>query len=327
MTVSQAWSNEVFRVSTVTGAFAIKLFPPCLSTHRREQLTAGIEFEASVLPAGLVTMPRPVTVDEHWLIEVDTPRGVRFARCHEWVTGTPVTDRLDADLVRAAGRYLGVIHAMDRAGGDTSQLPRFDHARWERAVHGAVQCSLSWADRLADLTPLVRHLAAGLDVLRGQRRPMRLSHRDYDPKNTVIDASGRLVITDWDSAGPVLTATELVVAATSFGVTDADVRGFVQAYRRAGGNATPADQLALTAEVTDLDWLLRNIEACLVGDPDHTQEQHQTAADLIAALPAHIAALQGWADRSPQSTADYAAAFAPDGTSQRSRWCIGGRSV
>lgn len=104
----------------------------------------------------------------------------------------------------------------------------------------------------------------------------------------------RLIITDWDYAGPVLPDVELIVAATSFANNDADVHAFVGAYREAGGDAAAADPLALTAEAADLDWLLRNVEACLSDDPVTAHDQYVTAGALISSLPADVAALLAW---------------------------------
>ena len=167
----------------------------------------------------------------------------------------------------------------------------------DRDVQTAHAHRLGWADQLAALTPLVSRLAADLDDLRQQRRPMRISHRDYDPKNAVVGTTGQLVITDWDYAGPVLPDVELLVAATSFADTDrrGDIRRRVPCRRR--GRARP-DSLAMTAEAADLDWLLRNVEACATGaDPADTRVQYATAAHLIAALPTSVATVRSWSDQ------------------------------
>lgn len=298
--VGQAWSNEVWRIRTASGLYAVKLFPPSMSTTRRRQLDAGMAFEESVLQTGLVPVPQPVAATDDWLIEVQTPSGPRLARCHTWVPGTPALRPLNVDLIRTAGRYLAFLHGMGWHGGDTSQLPAFDTDRWQQAVQAAVRQRLDWADQLANLTPLISGLTADLDVLRNQRRPMRISHHDYDPKNAVIDVNERLVITDWDYAGPVLPNAELIVAATSFASTVADVQAFVGAYREAGGDAAAADSLALTSEAADLDWLLRNVEACLIDDPVTAHDQYVTAGTLIASFPADVATLFAWPNRLAQ---------------------------
>ena len=54
----------------------------------------------------------------------------------------------------------------------------------------------------------------------------------------------------------------------------------------------------MTAEVSDLDWLLRNVEACVTGaDSVGTREQYDTAADLIAAFPTGLVTLRAWPER------------------------------
>jgi Ser/Thr protein kinase RdoA (MazF antagonist) len=295
--VSQAFSNEVFRVQTTTGTYALKLYASALPSNRRLQLAAGMSFERSVLKTGLVPMPRPVAAGEDWLIEVDTPSGPRPARCHEWVPGAPAVRPLRPEVIRVAGRHLGVLHAMECPGGDTSQLPPLDVDRWGAATRDSTQHKLGWADQLTSLTPLIEDLAADLEILRKQCRPMRISHRDYDPKNAVIAPAGQLVITDWDYAGPVLPDVELVVAATSFASNESDVMNFISGYRDSGGDATVSDPLAVTAELADLDWLLHNVEACVKGEPASTAAQYSTAADLIMSFRPGVAALRAWSER------------------------------
>ncbi|HEY5978619.1 MAG TPA: aminoglycoside phosphotransferase family protein [Microlunatus sp.] len=294
--VGQAWSNEVWQIRTVEGAYAIKLFPP-LSAPRRQELEAGQRFEKLVLEAGIVPLPRPVASPAGWLVEVRSRTGLRLARCHEWMHGVATATPLGDEVVAAAGRYLGSLHALKQPGGDSSQLATLDRARWDRAVQLARAQDLGWAEGLADLAPLVDDLAVDLDVLRDQRRPMLISHRDYDPKNSLIDTSGRLVITDWDYAGPVLPGVELIVGAASFATTDRQVVAFVESYCAVAGDLPHADPLAMTAEVSDLDWLLRNVDACVRGDLGPGSAQYTTAESLISSLPHDVAIAHSWPRR------------------------------
>lgn len=302
--VNEAWSNEVYRLRTRTGDHAVKLFAAGLDSERLGRLRRGMAFEAAVLGSGAVPMARPVPVEGagSWLAEVDTPAGRRLARCHAWVAGTPATVVAPtAQLVRDVGRSLGVLHALGRPGGDTSGLPPPDLDRWNRAVQGALDAGLDWSTELAELTPLVEELAEQVAELRGQRRPMLVSHRDLDPKNAVVQADGRVALTDWDYAGPVLPDVELVTAATSFAGPDVreDLVGeFVRAYRAAGGTARPTDSLATVAESADTDWLLRNVEARVRADSDEDLEtRDRFSRELIASFAADVADLRTWSDR------------------------------
>ncbi len=126
---------------------------------------------------------------------------------------------------------------------------------------------------------------------------MRISHRDFDPKNAIIDDTGRLVVADWDFAGPVLPDVELVTAGTSFAQSEEQLRSFTDAYRRAGGDAEPADDLALSVELADLDWLLRNVEAVVSKRCGPTSTEFRTASELIGSFAAEAGNLRSWSLR------------------------------
>ncbi|GAB3420059.1 phosphotransferase family protein [Flindersiella endophytica] len=301
--VQEAWSNEVVRVRTAERTYALKLFPSGFTADRLTTLREAMAFEAAVLESGLVPMPQPVAADGGWLAEIPTEAEIRLARCHEWVTGTPASAaQRGAEWIRQAGRILGVLHAMHVPGGDSSQLRGPDRERWNRAVSDAARAGFAWAGRLAALTPVVDDLASQVEQVRAERRPMRFSHRDFDPKNAVVLSGDRIAVTDWDYAGPVLPDVELVVAAMSFANPDdpdGSARAFVSAYRAAGGDAEPSDPLGLAVETADIDWLLRNVEACVRADAnaDDLPARHETVDHLIDDYRAAPADLRAWADR------------------------------
>lgn len=301
--VDEAWSNDVYRVRTTGADYAVKLFPAGLTADRLAMLSDAMAFEAAVLDSGLVPMPRPVSADDDsWLAEIPTEAGIRLARCHEWVAGTPASRAPHRpEWIRQAGHTLGVLHAMHVPGGDSSQLRVPDRDRWQRAVSAAGRAGFGWADRLAALTPVVDGLAGQVEQVRAERRPMHVSHRDFDPKNAVVLGDDRIAVTDWDYAGPVLPGVELVVGAMSFadpGDSAGSLRAFVSAYRDAGGDADPSDPLGLAVEAADVDWLLRNVEACVRADSgDDLGERHRTVEQLVTSYGNGTAELAAWARR------------------------------
>lgn len=304
--LDEAWSNYVFSVRTESGRYAVKLF----RHDPGAGLRSAMPVEAIALGTGSVPMAKPVATSDtgSWLAELETDEGRWWARCHEWVDGTPSsTLEPTVEKVRDVGRSVGILHALHLDGGDTAQLPSVDRARWQRNVSAATAAGVAWAAELAALTPLVDDLATRLSRLRGERRPMRLSHRDLDPKNAVVRPDGRVAITDWDYAGPVVPGVELVVAAMSFsGGRNADrglVEEFVAAYRSSGGDAPPPDTLAMTTEaaIESLSWLLLNVERCL--DPatgDDFEGRHGLTYELIASFGANVDALVAIAHRVAQ---------------------------
>lgn len=307
--VDEAWSNDVLAIDASSGHYAVKLFTRDLGNALR----TGTAVEAAALATGQIPMPVPVAAapnrpgnesshrPDTWLTELDLPNGRRWARCHHWVDGVPAS-RVGAtrEIARAVGRSLGILHSLRMPGGDTAQLEGVDLDRWRRTVAAAAGAGIAWAPGLAALTPLVEEQAAWIIELRTLRRPMRMSHRDVDPKNAVRRADGSVALTDWDYAGPLLAEVELVVAAVSFagGLLDADerlVREFVTAYRSVGGDAGAADSLAMCVEsVGDVEWLLRNVEACITPTLDIADRQ-RLATELIDTFPRRWHALTRWA--------------------------------
>ena len=56
----EAWSNEVVRVTTESGTYAVKLFTADLTDAQVEQVRRSTDVEATVLQTGKVPMPEPV---------------------------------------------------------------------------------------------------------------------------------------------------------------------------------------------------------------------------------------------------------------------------
>jgi Ser/Thr protein kinase RdoA (MazF antagonist) len=306
---TEAWSNEVVRVATDSGTYVVKLFAADLPAEQLAQLRRGTEVEATVLDTGEVSMPEPVPQPSSgdWLAEV-APAGLdapaRLARVHRWVDGEPASNvEPSVPIVRDVGHSLGVLHALRLPGGDTSALRPVDLDRWHHAVGRARAADAPWAEGLTASSALVEELATRVEQLRAERRPMRISHGDLDPKNAVVRPDGRVALADWDSAGPVLPDVELVVAATSFAGVSPDVdeallAEFVSAYRAAGGDAGAPDTIALAAECGDVDWLLRNVEGTLREEPGDDDELRQRLAPaLVGSFAAQVAAMERWADQ------------------------------
>lgn len=300
VSVDEAWSNQVLRIATRSGRYAVKVF----TGVARDALETGCSVEASVGAMGRIPIPTPVAAaDGSWIVEVDTDQP-RLLRCHRWVDSTPCSSMPPSAAIAAdVGRSLGFLHALRLDGGDSSQLPPVELDRWDSAVARASHANVAWAQRVADLAPLVGELASHVQELREARLPMRLSHDDLDPKNAVVRPDGSVVITDWDYAGPVLPDLELVVAAVSFagGVASANpdlVRTFVHAYRDAGGDATDVDPQRTAIEAGRIDWILRNIDAALrPASVEETTTRNQAVHNLLTSFADNVAQLRTWATR------------------------------
>lgn len=209
--------NEVWRLDTVTGAYAVKRLSPLTDV---DQLEAAVVIERAARDAG-VPMPEP-------LKEPDT--GLHLARIdgvvvrvHRWMDGRPPSmGDLTPSLARQAGSLLATVHTAGAFGA----APTADTS--EPAVPGF----------LADLREATRRPGAvGTAVA---------SHGDLHPKNALLRPTGELAFIDWDTARTYVAEQEAVGLAIdwSAGVDGSiDPERFdaaVEGYRTAGGVAIPA---------------------------------------------------------------------------------------
>lgn len=265
--VPEAWSNEMYAVVTPSGSYAVKVLSAPVPD-------AALACERTVLATGRVPMAEPV---RPWLHRLSTGR---YVRCHRWVAGTPASGvAVSAELARDIGRTVGIIHGLRIPGGDSGSLPMPDRDRWVTAM----QAQWVFDSQLRGLIEPTLAAWRDLELLREARVPLIHSHRDLDPKNAVIRADGRIALMDWDYAGPVVAAGELVEAAYSFcGLDEELLNEFVGSYVDAAGPVRHVSPLDTAAQKADVDWLLRNVERCWSADPTERALGERFAAELIA---------------------------------------------
>jgi hypothetical protein len=200
-------SNELWRVTTGRGAYAVKRM---VTNAGRPgfvgNVEAAYEIEKRAWAAG-VAMPEPVP-------DPATGRALALVagsliRVHRWIDGTAA-----AGPPAEATALLSTIHdaGQPRRGGVPE--PPWNGDRWGPEIGGL-------ARRVAGAPGRVRVVD---------------SHRDLDPKNTLRRTDGVLLALDWDAAGPVCAVQEAVAVALDFSGGEAGAFG---AALRAYGNGLP----------------------------------------------------------------------------------------
>ncbi len=256
--VTGGLSNELWRLETDRGAFAVKrMIVNADQPSFVDNVEAAFTVERRAWAAG-VAMPEPVADPStgRALARID---GVLF-RVHRWVDG----DSGGGSAVDAAG-LLATIHG---AG----------HAQWAPAPEAG------WAaDRWdAALVRLAHRVGSG---------PERLlvvdSHRDLDRKNTLRRADGVLMAVDWDAAGPVAAVHEAVGVALDW--SDAEPVPFaeaIHAYTRVGGVVIPTEP-----------WIFAGWVAAQGGWLDYNAAQRRDSALGAAEMTGTLARLHKVAAR------------------------------
>jgi hypothetical protein len=224
-------SNELWRLDTEQGAFAVKrMVANAARPGFAANVEAAFEVERRAFTAG-VPMPEPIPdpATGRALVRIDGD----LVRVHRWTDGRP-GDGTPAE----AAELLAAIHA---AGA----------RRWAAAAPPAtVRPAERWG---SDVAGLARRVEGG-----GPARALVVdSHGDLDRKNTLRGTGGRLLAVDWDAAGPVAAVHEAVGVALDW--SDAGPGAFAEAvgaYRRSSGVAVPPEPWVFAGWVAaQLGWL------------------------------------------------------------------------
>ena len=115
------------------------------------------------------------------------------------------------DTAGQVGELLGILQGLAiTASGPVdawyTQAPR--PGIWGHAGGPASSAGATWSSKLASASPLILDLTA-LAVPVPQRRPI-VCHRDFTPDNVLPRApDGKLVVLDWENAGPPHAEREL----------------------------------------------------------------------------------------------------------------------
>jgi Ser/Thr protein kinase RdoA (MazF antagonist) len=257
------------------------------SVRREAALTA--EFAA----AG-VRLPGSVPArDGRFLVRLATDLGGRWLRLYQWVDGVPA-DPADPGVAAGVGDLLGRLHVRAQAcahaygpppGGrpdpwyDTVPGP----ATWDRLARAALRQDAAWGPALASRISRLRELAALVTPVPGDR--IIICHRDLHPDNVLVDASGELVLLDWDDIGEACPDRELARLLAEWHVRDgvadaAAVTRTLTAYRAAGGAGLLRDERSFGMLIASRLNFLR-AQARVALDPRTTPKNRIYAADEI----------------------------------------------
>lgn len=283
--VTGGLSNDMWRVTTDRGAFAVKVMRV---NADRPDFEANVEAAFLVERAAFdkgVPCPEPVPLsDGRCLARVHGA----WVRVHRWVEGSPpAPGERSAD----AAALLAAIHA-----GAPPSVAALDDEPWD------AEGWASLADQTgmpADLSAALRGAAVALAGVETETSaPGRLdvhvlSHGDLDPKNTLV-VQGTLMAVDWDAAGPRSQVREAVAVALDWTRDPHDFRATINAYRDARGVDVPAEPWVFGGWVSALGgWLVHHAMTRAGTDQGRHEivSTMQRLTALSADLPRYVAAL------------------------------------
>ena len=304
--VDGGMAHTMWRLQTDRGVFAIKQINRNWAVpHEAAGYERASQIESAAGAAGIPIAP-PVRHAQTGMciveIAVGDARPLTF-RVHEWVDGSVLRqEECGPDEARAIGGILACIHALGISAGDRSppMPPAVHREHWRSLLERGA--SAEWHDDLAAIQPAIDELIVVAASGGGERV---MSHRDLDAKNVLRTPDGRLVIIDWDTAGPTVPREDVARHAIVWGggyEHDPDpesVRAFIAGYRDAGGEfAAPRREDFAEYMRAMLGSLAFNLGRTLgerLADETHRPIAERQVAHLVGAMPRFARSLDDWA--------------------------------
>ena len=276
--VSGGLSNDLWRLTTDTGTFAVKVMRANTSNPEfRGNVEAAYAIEATAYRRG-VPCPEPVSADGvHCLAQV----AGELVRVHRWVNGRAVDG---SRWLENAGSLVAQIHGAAEPFNAALDDEPWDADGWASlADHTEMPDGLgqSLRDAAPDLAQLEGVTAAsGLETLHAN------SHGDLDPKNT-LSVGDELIALDWDAAGAQPIVREAASVALDWSTSREEFKRVIAAYGDCGGVRLPAEPWVFGGWVSALGgWLVYNATS-RPSDP-LGQEQTRLTCERLLRLHASL---------------------------------------
>ena len=262
--------HALFHARTAGGEYAVKALNPRLLREpgRLARLRRSERIAQAAARAGLPAILA--------LIGPDGPVqavGPAYAMVFPWLSGeTLPPTAASPDAARQIGALLGRLHALNPGveGLEPPAPPLFSESHWANLAHQGQAEGVAWGGALADS---LRELLAWSESARQAQAGLGdwvATHGDMDQKNVLWTDPHSPWILDWEAAGAMNPALEVMGTALNWAgqsagpPAEATFAAFLSGYR----SAAPLDPAALRrAAVAVLDkwlvWLALNLRRSL----------------------------------------------------------------
>lgn len=281
--VTRGAMGEIWRLETSGGSWAVKWQFPWTPAQPRP---ADVQVQLAAAAAG-IPLPRPVLTADG---EAVARTGDQHARVYEWADlGQPVDLPADDQTAAEAGRLLGVLHSLALTS-DEPDDPWYQAVPsaqdWAGLAGRAAAAGVAWAGQLASAQELIAGLSARAAAPRHSHQRI-VCHRDFNPDNVLPARPGdRLMVLDWENAGPLDPAWELGYAlfAWSAGhgrISTSAMTALLDGYTAASGSRpAPGPGMFVTAIAAHLNFLQAMAEQAIT-EPDHSDFSSGQIAGLL----------------------------------------------
>lgn len=305
-------SHLVWRLASTRGVFAVKqLNRDWGSPNYVEWYERAFGLEMAAFDTG-IAMPRPIAVHQtgRCLSELPGRDGeLVTVRVHEWVDGKAV-GRLAYREETAAnvGATLARIHLLNLKSDASPEAVLRIHGEehWLQLTQRLEDAGCTWANQLRRCLRPIGELEEFVVASRVELGTPLLSHRDADAKNFLVSPDGRLLLTDWDAAGPVSPRQEVAKECLNWARVHLEMperrlaRALLAGYRRAGGDLS-APRVSDFSEFlcVMLGWLEFNVRRTLgerLQDTSRRSLAEREARRVLENLPRFSKSIRSWVE-------------------------------
>jgi len=314
--VTGGLKHRLYRARTMRGEYAVKVLNPHLLREpgrlarygRAEQIAQAA---ARIGLPVVLALPGP-----NGPVQAVGPATVMV---FPWLLGTTLPPApAPPDAARQIGALLGRLHALtpDVSGLEPPTSPRFSGTHWADLARQAREERVVWADAVNDaLSELAAWSADAWEAQQALGDGWTATHRDMDQKNVLWSDPHTPKLLDWEEAGAMLPALEVMGTALNWAGQAAGppVETTFAAFLNGYGSAAPLDRAALRqAAVAVLNkwliWLDFNLVRSLRGagtPPDEQATACGAAGHALAtlrALAADTPRRLAWCDQAAPSS-------------------------
>ncbi|WP_114853661.1 phosphotransferase [Brachybacterium sp. YJGR34] len=244
--------GRIWRLATSDGSYAVKELHWARDIDAEEAAVARqAAFCDAARAAGVAAPENLRTTEGRYMAALPTEHGGGLIRAYEWIDGQPLRGS-DPRPAAWAGEVAAIIEGIAAPAGDqmpdpwSTLAPSADD--WAVVVERCEAAGAPWADELRRAVPGFVALADKIEPPRHDE--LIIAHTDFQPQNVLREPDGRLVLLDWDDAGPAAPRRVLGQLVNNWHIHHTDVdhdgpRQTFRGYRDTGGTA------AIT-HVTDL---------------------------------------------------------------------------
>ena len=287
--VAGGLQHRVYRLRTGGGDFAVKAISPSVAAYDgiRERLRRAERIASAVAASGLPAVAALELAGE----TVHDLKGALLL-AYPWVEGRalPSSSSAGAEVGGIVGDLVGRVHALDLPS-ECGPAPTGDEVAsdpWEPLVAEAEAQGAAWsAEARAALPDLCVWAELAREARRGLGDRRVVGHGDLDPKNVLWSEDGSPWMVDWESAGPVPPAKEIVTAALDWsghGQDLATFRSVLVAYRTRAELSASDARLGLRAYFDWLGWLEHSMRRSLSSDAEERAIGARETESTLAAL-------------------------------------------